>query len=173
MREANAMGKHLVDAATSILVIGIGNEYRSDDGLGVYVARELRHRLPESVRVIEASGEGTALMAAWRGSAHVVIIDAVSSNEPTGAMHRLDAIHETIPKNIFASSSHQFGVAEAVAMAKELNELPVTLTLYGIEAESFEPGIGLSESVVRSVPDVIHLIEHDMRMIAEGRTVKD
>jgi hydrogenase maturation protease len=166
-------GRKVETEGASTLIIGVGNEYRSDDGLGVHIARELRRHLPESIRVIEASGEGTALMGSWRGAAHVLIIDAVSSNEPTGAIHRLDALHEQIPKRMFASSSHQFGVAEAVAMARELNELPEALTLYGIEAESFEPGVGLSESVVRSVPDLIHLIEHDAMKAAEVHAVKD
>lgn len=160
------------DADDSILIIGVGNEYRSDDGLGVYVARELRRHLPATIRIIEHSGEGTALMAAWTGAQHVFIVDAVSSNEPLRTVHRVDAMREQIPKRMFASSSHQCGVAEAIAIAKELGELPQTLMLYGIEAESFEPGVGLSESVVRSVPDLIHLIEHDVRMIEEEHAIK-
>ncbi len=155
-----------LDAADALpLIIGVGNEYRSDDGLGVYVARELRRRLDANVRIIEQCGEGTALMSAWHGAAHVFIVDAVSSNEPAGTLHRLDAIHEQIPKRMFASSSHQFGVAEAVTLARQLNELPETLTLYGIEAESFEPGVGLSEPVVRSVPDLLHIIERDIETL--------
>ncbi len=151
----------------SILIIGVGNEYRSDDGLGVCIARELARRVGPDVRCVEASGEGTSLIAAWRDVAHVFLVDAVSSKAPVGTLHRVDAVRDNIPKKMFASSSHQFGVAEAVAMSKELNQLPETLILYGIEAESFEPGVGLSELVVRSVPDLLHLIEHDLEVLAE------
>jgi hydrogenase maturation protease len=171
MLEGNAMSEHDGDGYSSVLIIGVGNEYRGDDGLGVHIARELRRHLPERVRIIEQSGEGTALLATWKAAAHVLIVDAVSSHEPPGTIYRLDAIHEEIPKPMFASSSHQFGVAEAVALAKELHELPESLTLYGIEAESFEPGVGLSASVVRSVPDLIHLILRDVQLLVARHVV--
>ena len=162
------------DLGNSILLIGVGNEYRSDDGLGVCVAREIRRRLHDGIRVVEQSGEGTSLMASWTGATHVLVVDAMVSGESAGTLHRLNAIEERIPKHLFNSSSHTFGVAEAIEMARELNELPRSLVLYGIEAESFEPGIGLSEPVVRSIPDLLHIIEHDIKRltthpISDGR----
>jgi hydrogenase maturation protease len=154
-----------------VLVIGVGNEYRSDDGLGIYAARELRHRLPEDVSVREESGEGTSLIQGWEGFSHVVIVDAVSSGAQSGVLHQYNAIAEKVPKRWFNSSSHQFGVAEAIAMARYLNRLPRTLVLYGIEGETFEPGIGLSESVVKSVPDLLHRIERDIqRLLSQSLT---
>jgi hydrogenase maturation protease len=148
-----------------VLVIGVGNEFRSDDGLGICIARELRHRVPEDVEVREESGEGTSLMQAWEGFSHVAIIDAVSSGAQSGVVHQYNAITEKVPKRIFNSSSHQFGVAEAIAMAGHLQRLPRTLLLYGIEGESFEPGIGLSEPVVKSVPDLLRKIENEIRRL--------
>jgi len=153
------------DISESILLIGVGNEYRSDDGLGVCVAREIRRRLHDGVRVAEQSGEGTSLMASWSGAAHVLVVDAMVSGESAGTLHRLNAIEERIPKHLFNSSSHTFGVAEAIEMARELNELPQSLVLYGIEAESLEPGVGLSESVVRNIPDLLHIIEHEIETL--------
>ena len=161
----------------SILLIGVGNAFRSDDGLGIYVVRELRHHLPNSIRIIEMSGEGTSLMAAWRDAKHVLLIDAICSGEPEGSkpdgtVHRVNAIEERIPKQMFNSSSHTFGVGEAIELARQLNQLPTTLVLYGIEAESFETGAGLSESVVRSVPDLLHTIEHDIERLTKGNEAR-
>ena len=34
-----------------VLIIGIGNEYRRDDGVGLVIARTLRERLPGSVSI--------------------------------------------------------------------------------------------------------------------------
>jgi len=44
------------------LIIGIGNEYRSDDAVGLIVARRLKERLADSAIVLEQSGDGAALM---------------------------------------------------------------------------------------------------------------
>lgn len=149
----------------SVLVIGVGNEYRSDDGLGICVLRTLRRRVNNDTRMIELSGEGSSLMSAWGDAEHVLIIDAVVSGGPAGMLHRLDAKRERIPKHLFHSSSHTFGVGDAIELARELDELPQSLILYGLEGESFEAGVGLSESVVRMVPDLIHLVERDIERL--------
>ena len=56
----------------SIVVIGVGNEYRSDDGAGIAVARRLRMLFPTGVTVLEESGEGAALIEAWKGATWVI-----------------------------------------------------------------------------------------------------
>jgi hydrogenase maturation protease len=58
-----------------ILVIGVGNEFRTDDGLGILAAREIRRRTYPGVEVLEAGGEGTALLESWKGYDHVLIVD--------------------------------------------------------------------------------------------------
>lgn len=157
----------------SIVVIGVGNEFRSDDGLGIYAVREMRlrmqtaeHRLPQPIAFVEESGEATALMQAWEGYRHVFIIDAVRSGKAPGYVHVIDALSEAVPVDFFLSSSHHLGIAEAVEMARKLNRLPQTLNLYGIEGETMEPGVGLSEAVVRSMTDLFHLLEEDIRNAA-------
>ena len=129
------------------LVIGIGNEYRGDDAVGLIVARRLRSQVPEGVRVFEESGEGAALMEAWRGADFVILIDAVHSGGKPGAIHRIDARAEEIPGNFFHYSTHAFSVAEAVELARALGELPPRLVLYGIEGKRFESGAALSPEV--------------------------
>jgi len=41
-----------------ILVIGIGNAYRSDDGVGLVAAQRLRDQASKSFRVLEGGGRG-------------------------------------------------------------------------------------------------------------------
>jgi hydrogenase maturation protease len=132
------------------LVIGIGNEYRRDDAVGLVVARRLRQRNLAGVTVIEQSGEGTALMEAWKDAASVILVDAVCSGAPPGTVHRLDARAHGIPANFFHCSTHAFGVAEAVELARALGQLPEQLILYGIEGKDFAAGLGLSAEVERA-----------------------
>lgn len=150
----------------NMLLIGVGNEFRSDDGLGLYVAREFRRRRPDGVQIVEQSGEGTGLMSSWHNMSHVFIIDAIVSGQPSGILYRFDANVGDIPRGILRSSSHTFGVREAIDLARELQQLPVSMFVYGIEGESFDHGVGLSEAVVRSVPELIHVIELDMKRLA-------
>src|SRR6266700_3180765 len=70
-----------------ILVIGIGNEYRSDDGVGLVVARGLRAKNLPDMLIIESSGDGAALMEAWKAAPSVIVIDAAASNGLLLSLH--------------------------------------------------------------------------------------
>jgi hydrogenase maturation protease len=146
----------------TILIIGVGNEFRTDDGLGILAAREIRRRSYPGVEVTEAGGEGTALMESWKGHHCVMLVDAICSGTTRGAVHRIDLTTKSIPRGFFKSSSHTFGVSEAVEMARQLGQLPGILLLYGIEGCQFDTGTGLTNEVVRSIPRLLGLIEADI-----------
>jgi len=157
---------YTLEANSLTLFIGVGNEYRSDDGLGPCVARELRRRALPHVTVAEEVGEGVSLMQVWRGAKEVVLVDAMCSNEPAGSLHRFDVSVSPLPKQSFRYSSHSLGLVEGIEMARELQELPPTVIVYGIVGQSFAPGRGLSDAVVKAVPELIAMIQHDFMSFA-------
>lgn len=134
-----------------ILIIGIGNLYRCDDAVGILIARKLKDIESDRIKVLEQSGEGTSLMEAWKDYGNVLIIDAVSSGALLGTLHRLDASKESIPAKFFSCSSHDFGVAEAIELARTLNQLPKHLQLYGIEGKNFQYGECLSPEIEQAM----------------------
>ena len=79
------------------LIIGLGNDYRSDDAVGRVVARKLGAESLDGVRILEESGEGAALMDAWQGADFVILIDAVHLGGKPGTIYRIDAHAEEIP----------------------------------------------------------------------------
>jgi hydrogenase maturation protease len=151
-----------VEKQNDILLIGAGNMYRSDDALGLCAAREVARRMPGRVVVKEVDGGGTSMLEAWEGAETVLIIDAVRSGEPAGTLCRIDASTQRLPLRFLTTSSHSFGVAQAIETARELHRLPRTIIVYGIEGSSFEQGTGLSDPVIRSMPALIAMIEHDI-----------
>jgi hydrogenase maturation protease len=136
------------------LVIGIGNEYRHDDGVGLIVARSVKAFARDRIPVIEASGEGAALLEAWRERDRVFLVDAVSSRARAGTIYRLDAHQQSVPTEFFRYSTHAFNLAEAIELARTLQQLPNSLIVYGIEGENFTAGEGLSPTVLRSAEKV-------------------
>ncbi|MCU0453391.1 MAG: hydrogenase maturation protease [Bacteroidetes bacterium] len=118
-----------------VLVIGIGNEFRGDDAIGLLAVRDVEALHVPGVRVVESRGDGARVMRMWKGMATVLLIDAVHSGSPPGTLHRLDASHHPIPARFLCTSSHQFGVAEAVETARALGELPERVIVFGVEVE--------------------------------------
>jgi hydrogenase maturation protease len=137
------------------LIIGIGNEYRSDDAVGLVVARRLKERLADSVTILEQSGDGAALMEVWRGAETVIIIDAMMSGAAPGTIRRFDASAQQIPKSGFCCSTHAFGVAEAIELARALGNFPQHLVVYGIEGKNFAAGVGLSAEVEKAAGETV------------------
>jgi hydrogenase maturation protease len=150
---------------TDLLVIGIGNEFRDDDALGILAVRELRRRDIPDLRVMEMDGEGAALIEAWRGAERVIIVDAIKSGDVPGIIHRLDIPPDHLPRKFLHNSSHEFGAADAIELARNLRCLPHRLILYGIEGMEFGTGVGLSDPVLKSIPELLTMIEEDLRAI--------
>ncbi|MCK5572810.1 MAG: hydrogenase maturation protease, partial [Bacteroidetes bacterium] len=104
-------------------------------------------------------GEGTSLMNAWQNRSAVFLVDAIRSGKPAGTVHRIDVTETELPRALILRSSHAFGVPEAIETARTLGQLPSRVIIFGIEGATFEQGLGLSDSVLKSVPDLIVMIE--------------
>ena len=146
-----------------ILLIGVGNEYRHDDGVGRLIARKLKAKHLPNTAVTEESGEGAALMGAWKGVDTVMLFDAVSSGAPPGTIYRLDAHIQPLPQQFFHYSTHAFSVAEAIELARALNQLPPRLIVYGIEGKTFEAGVGISSEVEGAVREVVERVVQEIQ----------
>ncbi len=136
-----------------LLIQCIGNRLRRDDGAAPAVGDRLRAQgLGECVR--DYWGEGTELMQDWEVARHVFMVDAAHSGATPGTIHRIDARVFPVPKNFCYYSTHRFGVAEAVELARALDRLPPSLRLFAIEGGCFDAGAGLTASVETAVNQV-------------------
>ena len=152
-----------MNKTTPVLVIGIGNPFRSDDRVGLEVARRIKRLANDRLKVLEVAGNPLALLDIWKGYDEVLLVDAVSSKSKPGTFQIINVVQQTIPAGIFNASTHNMSVAEAIEMARNLDRLPEQLLIYGIEGENFQFGETLSprmegviEEVVRHIRSRIH-----------------
>jgi hydrogenase maturation protease len=150
-------------------VVGIGNAWRSDDAVGLAVARLLTGTLPEGVDVLEREGEPTALIDSWEGAEEVWLVDAVSSGAPPGTLHRLDASEQELPAALFRASTHHFGLAEAVELARAVGRLPRKTIVYGIEGASFDTGETLSPEVEEAAARAAEAVREEVNECTRKR----
>jgi hydrogenase maturation protease len=143
------------------LIVGIGNEFRSDDGIGIVTSRKIKERIGERARVIEHGGDGVSLMEEWKNHNKVILIDAVAFGGFPGTIFFIDAARAQIPNETKHHSSHLFGIAEAIETARVLKSLPSELYIYGIEGHSFELGTNISKEVMDASDEVINKIISD------------
>jgi len=147
--------------AASTLIVGAGNTFRRDDGAGLVIARRLRGTLPGDVRVLVKEGDFASLLDDWQGADAVVVIDATSSGSEPGTIRRYEAHERPLPSVFAPSSTHSFGVAEAVELARALGRLPARVVVFGIEGRDFAPGEGLSADVDAAVDEVVRRVTEE------------
>ena len=82
---------------SATVVIGVGNEFRGDDGVGRIVARRLADRNPEGIVIHESSGEALSLMELWGDASRVILVDAAEAGGRPGTVSRLDASTTALP----------------------------------------------------------------------------
>jgi hydrogenase maturation protease len=153
----------------NVLVVGMGNPDRGDDGIGPLVVRQLAWRVSPSITLIERTGDALALIEDWAGRGAVVLVDAAAPGTTPGRVHRIDLLEEQLPIDLSRASTHAFGVADTVGLARTLDLLPASVVVYAIEGADFEPGAALSPEVaaaaeevaVRIAAELCHL-EHDV-----------
>ena len=137
------------------MIVGCGNTDRGDDGAGLLVARRLREL---GVDARENRGDLVGLLDTWEGAEQAIIVDTVVTGASPGEILIWDARSRPLPRTAFRSSTHAFGVAEAVEMGRLLDRLPARLSIYGIEGRDFERGTGPSPAVARAIEEVAQRI---------------
>jgi hydrogenase maturation protease len=126
-------------------LIGIGNPDRGDDAAGWEVAAHVSQWIVD--RRTAASFE---IVDVWDVDDDVVIVDAMHSGSPPGTVRRFDAMTGRLPVGVF-SSTHSFGPAALVELARALDRLPRSLVVYGIEAGNVDLGARMSSEVAHAV----------------------
>jgi hydrogenase maturation protease len=143
---------------TRVIVIGVGNEYRRDDGLGPWVVDRLRERgLPDALLAVSL-GETTELIDLWDGADLAIVVDAIAadvgdaSSAHPGRIHRLSVVDPPAERS---RAAHGLDLGETVELARVLGRLPDRLLLYVVEVTDVEFGIGLSAEVAAAAVRVV------------------
>lgn len=126
---------------SEVLILGIGSP-EPDDSIGWQAAEYLRRAgsLPSEVRVQVCDRPGVTLLAHFRRAPQVILIDAMKAGLAPGSVRAVPAEELVAAESL---SSHDVGVAEAVALAAALGELPQRLSIIGIEAGG-DPAISIA-----------------------------
>jgi hydrogenase maturation protease len=103
------------------LVIGLGNPILTDDGVGIYVARQVKDCLPPDadVEVIELAIGGLALMEAMVGYERVILVDSWWTPEgKAGEVVCFDAGY--LPDTLNTASPHDVDLPAALRLGRSL-----------------------------------------------------
>ena len=146
---------------SGVVVIGIGNIIRSDDGLGIRAIRRLRqrHRLRPEVDLIEGGTAGLLLLPYIAAARRAIIIDAINIGAPAGTLIRLAEVQRVFAKGL---TPHDVGLADLLDAARLADVWPETLILHGAQPASTAIGTELTAAVDASLEPLADAIEAEL-----------
>ncbi|HTV95521.1 MAG TPA: hydrogenase maturation protease [Steroidobacteraceae bacterium] len=133
-----------------MLVLALGNPDRGDDAVGGLIAQALAGRLPADVAVM-ACRDVLGTIDAWAGFDGLVCVDAAAPLGNPGRIHRLDLAMSPLPADGSLTSSHAFGLAEVIELARRLKLAPPQVIVYAVEGRCFERGAAMTPAVAAAV----------------------
>lgn len=136
----------------TVVVMGVGNLLRQDEGVGVHAVRALA-RGPCRERAAFVDG-GTAVFEAlsgWREIDQLVVLDALRAGREPGSIARLSP-EQVSDRDGLPLSVHQHGLLDELAMLQQAGLKVRSVVIYGVEPQQMGWGTELSEAVARSLP---------------------
>jgi hydrogenase maturation protease len=142
------------------LVLGLGNDILSDDGVGIYVARELKKIIhSQDITVAEASLAGIGLLDMLAGHDKAIIIDAIQTKDgKPGQIYRLDSASLAATRH--TASTHNVNFAAALEIGRQAGiALPEQITIFGIEAVDVSTfSEDCTPDVKKSIPGCLEMV---------------
>ena len=152
-----------------ILIAGVGNVLRGDDGFGVEVAQALSrsNNLPDGVTVFEGGIAGIALVQELMdGYDALIVADAVERGGAPGTIYVIEPDitdpSTLAPAALHASlaDAHYTEPSKVLVLAKALGVLPPQVFIVGCQPAGYdELGAELSDAVRAAVQVAISRIE--------------
>jgi hydrogenase maturation protease len=153
------------------LVIGLGNDLMSDDGVGILAARKLAGEIGSEADVVASNLHGIALLDLFIGYEKAIVIDAVKlPGFRPGTIIELD-VDDLRP--ISGPSPHYTGFPELIRIAGELElDFPDEIKIFAVNvADPYTIGGKLSGTVADVMGRLILYVKSYVRWWnREGQT---
>jgi hydrogenase maturation protease len=150
-----------------VRIIGFGNKYRSDDGIGIRVIEELKKlSFFKDIDAIDGGTSGTDLLFLAKECRKIIIIDAIDIGEDTGGIARIKEsdIEDFIKKDCRSLSLHDLNLSDILKLIRAL-KINIDITIIGVKPASTDLGENLSPEVERKIPQIISMVKEEIAVI--------
>ena len=154
------------------LILGLGNPWRGDDGLGPAVIRWLQARgLPPDVVAVDGGTPGLELVLTLAGDhkgrpyRRALIVDAADLGRAPGEWVRFTPEQARLKKGDVHLSLHAAGLAEALALGEALGTLPKEVVIFGVQPAGVDWSPALSAAAQAAVPIVGQAVLQELEAV--------
>jgi hydrogenase maturation protease len=142
-----------------VLILGLGNLLRGDDGVGPQVIEALNEcGLPEGVTALDGGTGGLDLLHVLEGWERAIIIDAADVRCEPGQFVRFTPDEARFVASEDTMSLHNAGLAEALALADAVGQPLPDLVIFGVQPAHVGWGERLSRAVKATLPALVDAV---------------
>jgi hydrogenase maturation protease len=144
-------------ARKDVVVIGLGNELLSDEGIGVYLVKRLTKQQSKFplVDFVDAGSAGLNLLHLIANRKKAIIIDCAKMGAEPGEMRRFTADEVQSVKKLSHFSLHEQDILQVINLSRQLGECPEKVVFFGVEPKSLKPGQELNSSLSTKIDGYI------------------
>ena len=136
-----------------LLIVGIGNTLRSDDGVGAYVCEKMEKlNLPGTTTIIVQQLQ-VEMIEEMSHYDHVIIVDASATNDTI----QFEPLQENLQQTV--ASSHHVNASLIQTLSQKLYNKTLSLYLCAIPGSNFDTGDTLSIDTEKTAKEAIVLIK--------------
>jgi hydrogenase maturation protease len=140
-----------------IVVIGVGNLLRRDEGIGIHVIKALQEMdLSSEIKLIDG-GTSPDIIAYTRIGDKIIIIDAAKAGGEPGSVYRFMPDDLAGDKRTLASA-HELGVIENLKLMGLTGNEPSEVIIIGIEPKNTDWGTELSPELKNRLNPIVKVV---------------
>lgn len=146
-----------------IIALGIGNILCQDEGIGVKSIYKLMEKeWDDRIELIDGACDGLQLLEYVERADRLLVIDAIDADEQPGTIVQMEDDEVPMYTGVHLST-HQGSFQELLLLSKLRERFPRKLILLGIQPESIEWGMELSDCVTEQIPEIVRRAEEILR----------
>ena len=153
-----------MNRSLKILVAGVGNLLKHDDGLGIHLIEKLKEiNLPDNVEIMDLGTSGMDILYHSENFDKIIFLDAIKVGKSPGTVYRIKPrdveVGENSLRDIIYMSMHEIDLEKVIALGRKLGQMPNDIVIIGCEPkETNMIKIALTKEVKTAIPNIIQLV---------------
>jgi len=148
----------------AVVVLGLGNLLRRDEGLGIRALERLRERyiLPDTIQLVDGGTLGLDLLCYLEAAERLLVLDAALTQGPPGTLLRV--VDGDVPAFFgMRTSPHEIALPDLLAVAHLRGTSPDEVVVLGMQPEALELGWELSPIVAAGLDALADAAADELR----------
>jgi hydrogenase maturation protease len=149
-----------------LLICGIGDCLKQDDGLGPFVIQQLESfSFPPQVVLRDFGLAGIGMAFELTGYEKVVVIDAIQLKKRPGQIYKFVLSPPFCSSQLKGGtlSLHEIQLDRIISWAKLLGNMPEQIVILGCEPQKVEFGLGLTPPVKKSSQKIVSMVIKEIK----------